>query len=109
MPMRIHDYNAFGPISLDTIAESDLPKFPGVYVVLGDIEGTKGWKVIDVGQTKNLNLRFQYNDDRVRSWKKQGFDNIGVAVIYQKNYKHRMEILNQLRDYYDPPCGLIEI
>ena len=105
MPLKIHKYNAYGPYTLSTIAESDIPVFPGVFVILGDIEGTDNWKVLDVGQTKNLRQRFSYNDERVQSWKKQGFNNIGVGVIFQKNYKSRLRMEKDLRDHFDPPCG----
>lgn len=105
MTIRIHNYNAYGPYSLSSIAESELPVFPGVFVILGDIEGTDDWKVLDVGQTKNLKQRFQYNDERVQSWQRQGFDKIGVGVIYQKNYKSRLRMEKDLRDFFDPPCG----
>lgn len=105
MPLKIYNYNAYGPYTLSTIAESDIPVFPGVFVILGDIEGTDDWKVIDVGQTKNLRQRLQYNDERVRSWWKQGFTNIAVGVIYQKNYKSRLRMEQDLRDHFDPPCG----
>lgn len=71
----------------------------GVYVI-ADVEGKK---VIDVGETEDLNYRITYHD-REDCWKRNG----GVKLFFlavSGGKVARLAIELKIRDEYNPPCG----
>lgn len=82
MYVQVKDYYARGFYPLDRIQECSISSYPGVYVVQGRCHLTDEWKVVDVGQTKNLRERFELHHPRMDCWKSQGLSELRVAVIY---------------------------
>ena len=54
MRVQIKDYYAQGYYPLDRISEHAIPDYPSVYIVEGQSLNNGEFKVVDVGQTKNL-------------------------------------------------------
>ena len=104
MRIQIKDYFTKGYYPLDRISEHAIPDYPGVYIVHAQILNNGEFKVVDVGQTKNLRERFELYHPRMDCWKSQGVSNLSVAVVYQINYKSRIRMEADLRDYFKPPC-----
>ena len=104
MYVRVKNYHAEGFYPLDRISNCPIPAFPGVYVVQGQSLKDGELKVVDVGQTKNLRERFELHHPRMDCWRKQGLLGLSVAIINQINYKSRLRMENDLRDYFKPPC-----
>lgn len=104
MYVQVKNYYAHGYYPLDRIQSCPIPAFPGVFVIQGQLIKTDEWKVIDVGQSKNLRERFELHHPRMDCWRMQGASNLSVAIINQINYKSRIRMEKDLREYYKPPC-----
>ena len=104
MYVDVKNYHARGLYPLDRIRDCSISPYPGVYVVQGQCHLTGEMKVVDVGQTKNLQERFKLYHPRMDCWRSQGVSNLSVAVIYQINYKSRIRMENDLREHFKPPC-----
>lgn len=76
----------------------------GVYVIYCQIADV--WKVIDVGESVNLQTRLATHD-RKKCWEKYCNGNIYFAVIYTPNMQQagRMEIEQRIRSIEKPVCG----
>ncbi len=104
MYVRVKHYYADGFYPLERILDYPIPAYPGVYVVQGRSNDIDEWKAVDVGQTKNLRERFELHHPRMDCWRRQGLTSLYVAFINQINYKSRIQMENELREYYNPPC-----
>ena len=63
------------------------------------------WNVVDVGESENIQNRVA-NHDRTPCWRGQGHAELAVAAIYADE-RNRMLIERELRQQYNPPCGLM--
>ncbi|MGQ4878879.1 hypothetical protein ACOJCM_09960 [Billgrantia sp. LNSP4103-1] len=101
MPIQIENYTADGPHSnVDPLLSQS-----GVYVILGRPQQTANWIVVDVGESQNVQERVA-NHDRKLCWGGQGHSQLAVAAIYA-DQQNRVLIEKQLRQRFNPPCGLI--
>ena len=99
MSIRLKGYTADG-----LYGNADgLKNASGVYVILGRNGDAETWKVVDVGESSDVNNRVATHD-RSDCWKRRGYRTYGVAVIYC-NAAQRMQIERELRNQFDPPCG----
>ena len=98
MTINIINYTFDGPFS----SENGLKNQSGVYVILGN-HGSGSRQVVDVGESSDVKTRVS-NHDRADCWKQQNYSNLTFAALYT-NEARRMEIENQLRGYFKPPCG----
>lgn len=99
MSIQIGKYTAEGPYG----NVDDLRKASGVYVILGRSSNAVNWNVVDVGESKDVHDRVS-NHDRADDWKRQGHVTLHAAPIYA-NEAQRMQIEQDLRQQYNPPCG----
>ncbi|MBE7492530.1 MAG: hypothetical protein HS108_12315 [Planctomycetes bacterium] len=78
----------------------------GVYVILGRNKDSENWNVIDVGESGGVKGRVE-SHPRANCWSGQGYKQLAVSPIYTPGRQQagRMAIEQDLRDYYDPPCG----
>lgn len=104
MKVQIKNYYAQGYYPLDSIGEHSIPNYPRVYIVHGQSLKNRDFKVVYVGQTKILRERFEIYHPRMDCWKSQGVSNLSVAVIYLINYKSRIRMEADLREYFKPSC-----
>ena len=100
MSIQVGRYHAEGPFG----NEGSLQARSGVYVILGR-SGQANWNVVDVGESENIRERVA-NHDRAPCWRGQGHGQLNVAAIYA-DQPNRMLIERELRNQYNPPCGLI--
>lgn len=101
MSISISNYHAEGPFG----NANNVPARSGVYVILGRSSTASNWNVVDVGESQNIQERVS-NHDRAPCWRGQGHAELSVAAIYA-DAKNRMLIERQLRNEFNPPCGLI--
>lgn len=101
MTIQIGNYHAEGPFG----NENGLHAQSGVYVVLGRSKQTAKWNVVDVGESRNVQNRVS-NHERTPCWRGQAHTELSVAAIYADE-RYRMLIERELRDQFNPPCGLI--
>lgn len=101
MSIQVGSYHAEGPFRnvASLLARS------GVYVILGRPAVTLPWQVVDVGEAGNIHERVSCHD-RAPCWRGQGHAELAVAAIYSDEHS-RMLIERQLRQQYNPPCGLM--
>jgi len=99
MSINIDNYNYEGPFG-DT---SQLKNQSGVYVILGRSSNAHDWNVVDVGESATVRDRVE-NHDRSACWKRQGHSQLQVAAYYC-NERERMQLEQQLRKQFKPPCG----
>lgn len=100
MSIQIGNYQAQGPFG----NEASLYARSGVYVILGRSHQSDRWKVVDVGESENIQNRVQTHD-RAPCWRGQGHGQLAVAAIYADT-RNRMLIERELRGQFRPPCGL---
>jgi hypothetical protein len=100
MSIQIGKYHAEGPFG----NVNGLQARSGVYVILGRPDEASHWNVVDVGEAGDVRARVG-NHDRTPDWRCQGHTELAVAAIYTDE-RNRMLIERELRDQYDPPCGL---
>ena len=81
----------------------DLQSQSGVYVILGRNKNDD-WYVVDVGESENVYYRVK-NHDRQHCWSRQRYDQLSVAVYYTNNEYKRLNLEQQIRHQYNPPCG----
>ncbi len=92
--MHILRYLFKGPLDIVNIENRS-----GVYVIICNS------KVIDVGESKEIKTRLE-DHDRKDCWKKLCIE-IHYYVHYTINAQKsgRMEIEQEIREFYKPPCG----
>ncbi|MCA8936492.1 MAG: hypothetical protein KDB68_09815 [Planctomycetes bacterium] len=78
----------------------------GVYVILGRNTDSEKWKVVDVGEGKGIKTRVETHT-RKSCWTGRQYTALAVSPIYTPNKQKtgRMEIEQDLRGHYNPPCG----
>ena len=99
MSIKIGDYTFNGPYS-DTVY---LENKSGVYVIL--CLKNNEYTVIDIGESAEVKTRIEQHD-RKQCWSNNCNGEIFVAVLYTPNQQQhgRMEIEQELRNKYNPPC-----
>jgi len=98
MSIKIAGYSFGGPYS----SPSTLYEDPGVYVIL--CKTNDSYKVLDVGESKNMRDRVT-NHDRKDCWKKNCKGTIVYAEMKEADEDKRRAIEKTIRDKKDPPCG----
>ena len=99
MAITIGKYNFEGPFT----STNDLRKQSGVYAILGRNTDSETWKVVDVGESGDVQERVA-SHDRADCWKRQGYRLLTVAAYYCGE-RDRTRIEQELRAQYNPPCG----
>ena len=117
--MMICGYNAEGPFLIKNALndENELDQVrnePGIYIILGSEKNLPDWEdiedmldssdIVDVGKSEKVQKRIREHD-RSECWDDQGFNALGVAVIYEDRSFERTLVEIELRDKFDPPCG----
>lgn len=100
MSIKIGDYNFEGPfITTDSISDDS-----GVYCIL--CKNDQQYNVIDIGESATPKTRLDTHDRRT-CWKRECNGTVYFSILYtpQKHQAGRMEIEQELRDIYNPPCG----
>jgi len=100
MSISIGQYKFEGPY---TTAEN-LEDRSGIYVILCSKNGKNF--VIDVGESAEVRSRVE-NHDRADCWRRNCSGTLKVAVLYTPHLHAtgRIEIEQEIRAKYDPPCG----
>ncbi len=102
MPLSVktdtNSYSFEGPFA----SAADLREASGVYLI-STVTSAKTHKVIDVGESGDLNERV-INHDRAPVWKRHEQSGIYMSAYYCAE-STRMAIERELRLYFDPPCG----
>lgn len=100
MSIKIGDYYFEGPY----YAKSSLQDKSGVYAILCEVND--GYNVLDIGESAKVRNRVE-NHDREDCWETHCGGTIVYAVYYtpHKEQSGRMEIEQELREQYNPPCG----
>lgn len=98
MSITIGGYNFDGP-HMNT---AQLRSQSGVYAILGH-NGTGQWNVVDIGESADVRNRVDCHD-RADCWKRRGHSTLAAAALYVPETQ-RMQIEQQLRKQYNPPCG----
>ena len=98
--VKVGGYDFFGWL----YSVSSLHEDPGVYAVGCEKNGIT--KVIDVGETDNIQDRIKKHD-RKDCWEKECKDGEIIYSEYRTNVskEKRMEIEKEIREKEDPPCG----
>lgn len=101
MSINIGQYQFDGPYT-DTDSLSDSS---GVYAILCEVADK--YYVIDIGESATVKTRIDNHDRRI-CWKRNCDGTLLVAVLYTpyKQSTGRKEIEQELRDTYNPPCGI---
>jgi len=94
--MNIAGYNFDGPYDPDKGFTKD---FAAVYSIVDDKP-----KVVDVGQTNNINDRFP-NHERKPCWLRNKDGEIHLYIYKEESEKNRLRIESEIRGVYNPPCG----
>lgn len=94
--MLISDLSFSGPYDPDRGFENTIA---AVYVIVDDI-----LKVIDVGQTDDLNNRFP-NHPRSKLWQNNKTGEIHLYIYQMSNKEDRLNLESKVRKQYNPPCG----
>lgn len=100
MTVKIGDYTFDGPyMSTDPIEDRS-----GVYAIICK-KGDKNY-LTDVGESAEVKSRLDTHD-RKDCWQRECQGTLTYAVKYTPNLQQagRMEIEQEIRDNYDPPCG----
>ena len=100
MGIKIGDYTFEGPYA----STNSIEDRSGVYAILCN-SGNKN-TVVDIGESATVKSRVATHDRR-SCWSRNCTGNLRVAVLYTPNKQQsgRMEIEQELRDQFDPPCG----
>lgn len=102
MALTVGGCCADGPFfSIDNLQNSS-----GVYIILTRCSEFERWAVLDIGESATVRSRVE-SHDRASCWQRNSSGVLAVAVIYTPNAKQagRMEIEQDLRALYQPPCG----
>jgi len=102
MSIEICGYRFKGPYELDT-GTGSLKNRSGVYVILDHNSSGESWKVIDVGESSNIQDRVE-DHDRRDCWYRQRCSYLEIAVYYCRE-SERMRVEQRVRNKYNPPCG----
>ena len=94
--MNIGGYDFSGPFDPDKGFTTD---FAAVYAIIDDKP-----KVIDVGQTNNINDRFP-NHERKPCWLRNKDGKIYLYIYKENSEARRLKIELEIRGKYNPPCG----
>ncbi len=100
MTIKIGRYSFEGPYtSVDRLEDRS-----GVYSIL--CQQAQEYHVIDIGESSEVKTRVE-NHDREECWKQSCSGTLAVSVLYtpRKQRSGRMEIEQELRNEYNPPCG----
>lgn len=100
MTITIGDYTFEGPYT----NTSSLKDNSGVYAI--HCNRDENYYLIDVGESSTVKSRVD-NHDRADCWKNNCSGTLTVSVLYTPNKQQggRMEIEQELRNQYNPPCG----
>jgi hypothetical protein len=102
MPLNVKtdkgSYSFEGPFDSAT----DLAEKSGVYLI-STVTATGSHKVIDVGETGDVNDRV-LNHDRASEWKRHELSGIYMSAYYCAE-STRMALERELRLYFNPSCG----
>lgn len=94
--MMISNFNFHGPFDptrgFDRVISA-------VYAILDSSN-----RVLDVGQTEDLNNRFP-NHPRQSQWIKNGIGLLNLYFLEVDSKDSRLQIESQIRAMYNPPCG----
>lgn len=99
IPLSGYEFRGLYP-SAESLQDSS-----GVYAVLTQLDDGK-FRVLDVGESATVRSRVE-NHDRAESWLEHVVNGIHYAVYYTHGLQQsgRMEIEQELRAIYNPPCG----
>ena len=95
-------YTAEGPYTdRDSLKDNS-----GVYVILTRPDAASKWTVIDVGESATVKKRVE-DHERKDCWTRHSKGVIGYSPYYMphKQQSGRMEVEQEIRDEYNPPCG----
>lgn len=98
MAIQLKSYPFDGPFD-DT---GSLHSQSGVYAILGKRPTDTQYQVLDIGESQSMRERVG-NHDRAPCWKRQQLP-LYVAAYYC-NEATRMKIEQELRAWFNPPCG----
>jgi len=100
MSIQIGRYSFDGPYT----ATDPLLDRSGVYALL-DVQPT-ATHVVDIGESATVKTRIE-GHDRKDCWKRNTSGRLQVAVLYtlHADQSARMQIEQELRGQYRPPCG----
>lgn len=99
--MLIGGYEFIGPSS-DT---DSLLNEQGVYVVVCMVRNVPHC-ILDIGTAEKERLRDRIlSHDRKSCWGDHSHGGMAYAAMYMKKDERRLEIEDELRWKYDPPCG----
>lgn len=101
MSITIGKYKFEGPYPVT----ASLQDRSGVYAILDRKEG-EHYDLLDVGESANVKTRIE-NHDRKNCWNRNKKGTLYYAVYYTPNLQQsgRMEIEQEIRSQYKPPCG----
>lgn len=106
MAINIGNYTFEGPYAFqnNNVPTEWLEDRSGVYVILD--YHTNLYHVLDVGESAEVRTRIA-NHDRHNCWLQHRQGQLAVAVLYTPNKQQtgRMNIEQELRREYNPPCG----
>ena len=94
--MKIGGNNFEGPYDPNKGFTAD---FAAVYSIVDDKP-----KVVDVGQTSNINDRFP-NHDRKPCWIRNKDGEIHLYIYKESSETRRLTIESEIREKYNPQCG----
>lgn len=94
--MNLSGYQFTGPYNVDLSFKRD---FGAVYVIVDDQP-----KILDIGQTKNINDRVQYHDRRP-CWDQNKTGSLRLYVHINSSEQARIQIESYLRSRHNPVCG----
>lgn len=95
--MNLNGYSFSGPYDPDLSFRND---FGAVYAIIDDVP-----KVLDVGQTSNINDRVQYHDRRP-CWDRNKTGNLHLYIFINASEQTRLQVEQNLRNFYNPTCGI---
>ena len=100
MGITIDKYSFDGPYSSADLLEDR----SGVYAIMCERE--EKYYLIDVGESHGVKSRVE-NHERKDCWERECTGTLVYAVYYTPNLQQpgRMEIEQEIRDRYAPPCG----
>jgi hypothetical protein len=102
MSITVGNYTFEGPYTnTDSLQDRS-----GVYAI--HCYKDQAYYLIDVGETAEVKTRID-NHDRKDCWKRNCSGTLTVSVLYTPKLQQggRREIEKELRDQYNPPCGVI--
>jgi len=100
MSLELKDYSFEGYFSSTLYLEDK----PGIYAVL--CRYFEKNKVVDIGEAENIKTRVD-NHESSNCWRRNCQSSLVYAALYTPdlNQKARENIVDELRDEYEPVCG----